>query len=552
MAFVIWYRVELSGAGGGPAVKASNDVAGADWLCDADIRLTMLDGVGGGTFAIELRNLPAAAGKQLAARHEHAPEGDPLVATAFLGYFDDVPLVRRPPAVMAGAVTDVSTNVSDTGELKTTLSGQELATWRLLRRQNISRHYEQEVQLSAVLSDALTDTHVESEGQLTGSHAAFTFRAVDGLAAIDQIARLAATPVVLRDGKVLLGARATAAVGPAVDDDANAVSLDTALSTRNARRSRADGRNGQARPEAATVYDATVLGDHALRAGQRVTVKVTGESPRPLRIQRVEHRFSTADTDGGYTCALRLVDTAATSPPAYVGAHGVVRRIRDLGDTARDAHPYVDVGEVTEYETGADGKHLVTLNYGQKPGPDVVEPSVETPIETEQKLHHKPIAAPFAWDKCGLMVPAYPGQRALLAHNGGDPNDAVVAGYLWSEDPAYARPKNEAGDWWLCLPTELQGGTPAGKGANDLTDAAGLRVLQAKGLEIDVGADLLPGVGDRPQVPDADTFTIKHKSGTEVTIDSGGKVVVKASNQDVELTNGSVTLKLSGASVDVS
>jgi hypothetical protein len=249
---------------------------------------------------------------------------------------------------------------------------------------------------------------------------------------------------------------------------------------------------------------------------------------------------------------MRLVDTGATSPPGYIGAHGVVRRIRDLTDTARDSHPYVDVGEVTDYKTGADGKHLATLNYGQTPTPDVVEPSVETPIGSDTKLHDKPIASPFAWDKCGLMVPAYPGQRALLAHNAGDANDAVVAGYLWSEDPAYARPKNQAGDWWLCLPTELSGGKPAGKGSNDLIDAAGLRVIQAKGLTLAVGADKLAAVGERPEVPDADNFKIDHKSGTTVTIDGDGKVTVTTSSKDISLTNGSVTLKVSGSAVDVS
>src|SRR5207302_1728691 len=111
-------------------------------------------------------------------------------------------------------------------------------------------------------------------------------------------------------------------------------------------------------------------------------------------------------------------------------------------------------------------KHLVTLNYGQSEGSDAVVPSVEAPVDTDTQLHDKPIASPFAWHKCGLVVPVYPTMRALLAHNKGQANDAAVAGFLWAEKPRQDRPKNKAGDYWLCLPTEIDpaGGKPMGAG----------------------------------------------------------------------------------------
>jgi hypothetical protein len=554
MAFVIWYRVEITGGAPGPTVTASNDILGAQWLCDADLTLTMLDGTGGGTFSIELKNLPAAEGTGLKDRRAHAPDGQPLTITSYLGYFDDVPLIRRPTAVMTGAVTDVRTSVADDGTLSTILTGQELATWQLLRLQNISKPYSDAVTPAQVLTDVLSGTGVSSQGAANGgaSRDHFTFHASDGLDAVDQIARWASVQAVLRDGKVVIGDPAASTPGPTVDENVNAVTIDTALSAANVPRTRASGVNANARDRSARVYDVTALGDNQVRAGHLITVKITGEQQRQLRVQRVEHHFSTATTGGGYTCAMRLVEPNQANPPPFAGAHGVVRRMRDLTDTARDAHPNIDVGEITGYETGSDGKHLVTLNYGQTPGPDVVEPSVQTPVDSTSHLSHKPIASAFAWDKCGLIVPAYAGQRALLAHNRGDANDAAVIGYLWSEDPAYARPKNQAGDWWLCLPTELQGGKPAGKGVNDLTDATGLRVIQAKGLRITVGSDTLPAVGDRPDLPDADKLKIEHKSGTTVTIDTDGSVAVTTSQKDVQLTNGQVTLKLSGSAVDVS
>ncbi len=185
------------------------------------------------------------------------------------------------------------------------------------------------------------------------------------------------------------------------------------------------------------------------------------------------------------------------------------------------------------------------------------------------QLHQRAIASPFAWHRCGLIVPAYPGQRALLAHNRSDANDAVLHGYLWSEDPAMARPENEPGDWWLCLPTEVRDGRPSGKGVNDLTDASGLRTIQARGLKITVGTDRLLDVGVRPRdPPDADTITIEHASGTAVTIRSDGAVEIRTDSKAIvmtngraslrldgsraELTNGSVTVALSGSSVAIS
>ncbi len=203
----------------------------------------------------------------------------------------------------------------------------------------------------------------------------------------------------------------------------------------------------------------------------------------------------------------------------------------------------------------------MALDYGQTPGADAVAPSVETNVDQATQLHRKPISSPFAWHKCGLIIPVYEGMRALLAHNRGLVNDAIVTGFLWSEQPSYKRPKNEQGDYWLCLPTELDSSTkqPTGKGVNDLTDKNGLRVIQAKGLKIFVGKDKLPDVGERPAVPDAQTIVIEHESGAKITIGSDGGVKIEAAGgKEITLTNrdatggGGVTLKLSSSGVEVS
>jgi hypothetical protein len=234
------------------------------------------------------------------------------------------------------------------------------------------------------------------------------------------------------------------------------------------------------------------------------------------------------------------------------GVSGVVDRLRDLAETVHDQRPAFDVGQIERYDDGRGGKHLATLRYGQTPPPEAVAPSVEVPVDLEPLLHFKPLASPFAFHKCGLVVPVLPGMRAVLAHNRGLVNDAVVAGFIWAEQPKLQPPKNAAGDWWLCLPTSLDAaGLPTGKGVNDLTNAAGMRVIQAKGLRITVGEGTLPDVGERPQVPDdlAAKLVIEHESGATIAIGNDGAVTVDTGGKDITLKSGAASITLSGGNV---
>ena len=231
----------------------------------------------------------------------------------------------------------------------------------------------------------------------------------------------------------------------------------------------------------------------------------------------------------------------------------MVDRWKDVVGRHGDDHPAVDVGVVTTYSAGSDGKHLASLNYGQEPADTVVSPSVASPVKTAIELHDKPVAAPFAFHHCGLVVPVYPKMRALLAHNRGLVNDAIVAGWLWSDEPRFARPANEPGDWWLALPTGLDGdGLPDGPGVNDLIDAKGRRAVQATALHVTVGKPALPQVGTRPEPPAENTVTVEHHTGTKITIDAAGALTITTDQKKLTLTNGSVSVTLDGAKVQVS
>src|SRR5262249_27478256 len=186
-----------------------------------------------------------------------------------------------------------------------------------------------------------------------------------------------------------------------------------------------------------------------------------------------------------------------------------------------------------------------------------------------QLFLNKPIVSPFAWNKCGLVVPVYPGMKALLSHNVGLGDDALLTGFLWSETPSIEPPQNKAGDWWLCLPIDFN---PAHappddntNAVNDLTANNGKRVVEVKGLKITVRSDKLSKVGQRPTEGADDEFVIEHRKALikiaadgaiEILADAQngkGKIAI-ASSGDIEMTanaSGGVKLKLGASAVEI-
>jgi hypothetical protein len=157
----------------------------------------------------------------------------------------------------------------------------------------------------------------------------------------------------------------------------------------------------------------------------------------------------------------------------------------------------------------------------------------EVQNDDQQLYAARPIISPFAFNKCGLIVPVYKGMKAVLAHNRALDQDSMVAGYIWSETPAITPPSNQAGDWWLCLPSDYSDSAPpddSTKSTNDLTAGNGKRVIQVKGLKVMVGGDLLTPVGQRPDPGDDDVFLIQHNKAS-VKIGSDGSIEIMADAQ---------------------
>jgi len=173
-----------------------------------------------------------------------------------------------------------------------------------------------------------------------------------------------------------------------------------------------------------------------------------------------------------------------------------------------------------------------------------------------------PYATPFAWGKCGLVLPRYPGTRVVVTHRHGRPDEAIDIGALW--ESAHG-PDSNPGDWWLILPVGVEGDRAAIQGdappqehkqkvTNDLIDGDGNRVIEVGELRIRVGRDSLGNAGERPERPQLqDGVTIEHADGGAlITIDKEGNIVIMAKkNLDLISEEGDVNIKASKGKVDV-
>ncbi|WP_199512717.1 hypothetical protein [Nucisporomicrobium flavum] len=561
MSLVLWHKIRIAPAEGGGGLlgavasfagiglplTVTNDVYAGGLALDAEVSISMGEGAAADTFSITLTDLPASQIAQLRAGY---PSGG-LTATISLGYFDE-PITRFGAGpVMTGRVIAVTTGIGGGGVSRTVIEGQEEAGYKLLKKAARLDRPKNLPRLTLV-RDLVQAAEVTLARQSTipGSVGDISVCTATTLTALRELADAADVPLVVGDGEVRLGAAVGATPAPVrVDPDLNLVSRVDAQKedvTPGVKRGAGAG------PPVRTGLEVTVLGHPGLRPGQTVTVSGLDDvPPGPLRISRVTHVYGAAN---GYTCTLVLTAVAAgVRVRAPGGVQGVVDRWQDVITRNREDHPAVDVGVVTAYRPGKDGRHLADLHYGQNPPAGEVAPSVTSEVSSDVELHNKPVASPFAFHKVGLVTPVYPKMRALLAHNRGLVNDAVATGWIWSEKPRLEPPPNEPGDYWLALPTGLDGdGLPTGKGVNDLTDAGGHRAIQARALHITVGQKSLPDVGTRPTPPADDTVVIEHHSGTRITINADGEVTIATDQKSLTLTNGQVSMKLDGAKVAIS
>jgi hypothetical protein len=304
-----------------------------------------------------------------------------------------------------------------------------------------------------------------------------------------------------------------------------------------------------------------------MRPGQQVSVQnVKGydSSANPeFRIRQVEHIYSSS---AGYTCVgvatIRLKDGAQARQIDSAAERSAASVARDVGTQIRKQafdNPNIEIAAI---KAAAD-PYQADLFYGQTATGDQTQTSINVPVtqDTDHVYAAKPIASPFAWRKCGLVTPVYPGMKALLLHNRAVASDGIVAGYIWSKQPDFAPPPNQAGDWWLCLPIDFdatQPPTDSTNAVNDLTTNTGCRVIELKGLKITVGASGLKSVGNRPTPGDAETCTIAHASGAvitvkngEIDVDTGAGAKLSMSSSGITMTDGTLNVQLANGKLAI-
>jgi len=600
--------------------KVSNDVSAisaGDFLLDADVTVTMGRDTAGTTFTIILYNLPQNQLDALDATIN--PKNYQQSVKIQLGYFE-----ANVQLVVDGIYEKIESKVatdSTTGQnrLVTTISGQEKALRACSDAKyscTLSDDNAGDVAsaaksvLSEVASDRnkkdhpgidnLVDNTVHITGVLKGKTAT-TFNNNSILTVLSEIASKAKAELLLVDGKVYLGAPIKydpdppGASGITFDPSVNLAQFskvkvkkpETASDAKTPTADQADAPTDSA----ISAFTFTALGDPTMRPGQKVTPSglqaptFSGlKNPtfaKEFRINTVTHQLSGA---AGYICTGDAVDAAnattareAIKPSAAGGAQDVASAIK----SEAGKNPVIEVASV---KAAADKyPYQADLYYGQQ-RKDEQQPSIEAAVVADicHLYRHRPIASPFAWRKCGLVTPIYPVMKALVAHNAGLATDGIVTGYIWSKLPDLPPPPNEPGDWWLCLPIDVDAtallptdaqltekddktGKPKfdwatfkwdnfdkTKAVNDLTAKNGHRVIEVKGLKITVGAGKLAAVGTRPSEGPDDDFLIEHASGTSIHIDSKGALTINASGASVQVdSNGALTIDASKASLTI-
>jgi hypothetical protein len=288
----------------------------------------------------------------------------------------------------------------------------------------------------------------------------------------------------------------------------------------------------------------TIAGDPNLRPNDIFNLDGT-----PLRIESITHTLS---GDGGYVCSGHALVPEATAVDQKKGgrpnAAMVAKVIQDNVVNREQRRPAVSAGEVDAYTAG---QHTTTVKVGTARRPEMTNRTVEAPLAaTAVALPDKPMASPFAFDKCGLVVPVYRQMRALLVHGWNDPNDAVVDGFLWTAE--MTPPPNQPGDWWLCLPTQFTGdGLPTGPTTDDLITVDGQRVISVKGLKIAIGAGLQNSAGSRPAPGTDESLAIEAAQGAKISLKTAEGAEVTLNGAQIQLTDGTVTVTIGNGKVSI-
>jgi hypothetical protein len=302
------------------------------------------------------------------------------------------------------------------------------------------------------------------------------------------------------------------------------------------------GSNGQA----VQLYVSTV--DHKLsRTGGFVTT-----------IAGVEFTSEANQWDGHTPASERTPAFKASSDVKPETSAG--KAVQRLVKSHVDAMHFAEVCEVRRATTQGRAEppsQTVDLLCGLEPGDGHANQSRRLAINRKDadRASGVPYATPFAWGKCGLVLPRYPGTRVVSVSREGRADDLIDVGAIWESGRG---PDSQPGDWWLILPA----GVPAqrrqenasdqappeheGKVSQDLIDADGNRVIEVGQLTIVVLPQAkLRAAGQRPEhgehVP----------GGASIIVKPDGSIAIKAERIELDAGEGDITMKARNVNVKV-
>ncbi|WP_373652557.1 hypothetical protein [Schlesneria sp. DSM 10557] len=553
MGVILKYLIDFPDA----KFKVSNDLLKGDFLIDVSVKVSMQPAISGTTFEVQLIDLPEAKAKILSE--------DPKQARMIikLGYFDG-----SFETVVEGFYTEVKTQV--TGDhMVTTLKGEEVATLGL-RHTIFDEGLEGKIGFTSLITKILTNATADEDSEKAGGSvltAALTsligdsapdlkvnttpvvknidielnapsFRGKSVMKVLDSLAERASAEFLVSDKTIRIGK-------PIESDDYKPAGFKRDVNLAELSRYSktlpevtGNGRLKSLPKREIKGFNFRIAGDPKLRPGNQVTTDVVGFTSKDdtFRVHSIIHTLSLS---GGYLCeglaVIPCSDDNCRRQQLAVGqisAEGVSTRLTEKIKDETSRQPVVEVCGISTYSGGnSSPAHQATLQFGQRFEKSETQPSVRAPVDDEvnQVFNNKPLVSSFAWNKCGQITPVYPGMKAVVTHNLGLADDALVTGFIWSENPPFEPPRNEPGDWWLCLPVNFDGKTPtsATNAANDLISNRGHRVIEVSGLRITTGTSTLGTVGNRPEEGNDDEILIEHKpSGSTFHIDPDGAITI--------------------------
>lgn len=204
---------------------------------------------------------------------------------------------------------------------------------------------------------------------------------------------------------------------------------------------------------------------------------------------------------------------------------------------------FTEVGEVREVSPATNETapaQSTTIWRGLEPAPGANQARKAHPVRpSNSPAPTVPYLTPFAWGKCGLILPRYPGMRVAVTHRGANGIDPIDMGALWQT--GHATEEAKLGDWWLSLPAESPvGNAPdssshdapqdySGRVTHDLIEHDGTRIIEVGEFTIRVKPGKLGGAGKRPEAPSQPgALSIEHGSGAQILIDKDGNITIKA------------------------